>query len=95
VLDHPHICTIHEIGEHEGKPYVAMQYLEGQTLKHRIGTKPLETDELLREAHVPFPSLALSRDKSATSPLVTGTVWHGTEQIEQEWKRDLDRRVTK
>jgi non-specific serine/threonine protein kinase len=46
-LDHPHICTIYEVGEEEGKPFIAMQYLEGQTLKDRIGPKLLKTDELL------------------------------------------------
>src|SRR6516225_10218157 len=49
-LDHPHICTIYEIGDGEGKPFIAMQYLEGQTLKDRIGPKPLKTDELLELA---------------------------------------------
>ena len=46
-LDHPNICVMHELGEHEGQPYIAMQYLEGQTLKQRIQGKPLTTEEIL------------------------------------------------
>jgi non-specific serine/threonine protein kinase len=46
-LDHPNICTIHEIDVYEGQHFIAMQYLEGQTLKQRIAKKPLQIDEIL------------------------------------------------
>jgi len=46
-LDHPHICTVYEISEDRGRPFIAMPYLEGQTLKRHIGNKPLPLDELL------------------------------------------------
>ncbi|MDP6722560.1 MAG: serine/threonine-protein kinase [Pirellulaceae bacterium] len=49
-LNHPNICTVYDIGEHEGRPFIAMERLEGTTLREYIGTKPLTDDELLESA---------------------------------------------
>jgi serine/threonine protein kinase/Tol biopolymer transport system component len=47
-LDHPNICTIYEIGEHKGQPFIAMQYLEGNTLRHLIGARALPLERILQ-----------------------------------------------
>ena len=49
-LDHPHICSIYEVGEADGRHYIAMQYVEGETLDARLRRSPLDLNEILASA---------------------------------------------
>lgn len=46
-LNHPHICVVHDLGEHEGKPFIAMERMQGMTLKHVVSARPLSTQRVL------------------------------------------------
>src|SRR6185295_610344 len=47
-FNHPHIVTLHAVGEHDGRPYLALEYLDGESLRARLAVGPLSTHEALR-----------------------------------------------
>jgi serine/threonine-protein kinase len=64
VLNHPNICTVYDIGEESGKAFIVMEYLEGVTLQHLIGERPLELQRLLEIASEIADALAAAHAKS-------------------------------
>src|SRR6202140_1410228 len=62
-LNHPNICTIYDIGKENGKAFIAMEFLEGKTLKHAISARPMEMEELLEVAIGGAAGLDAARSK--------------------------------
>ena len=66
-LNHPSICTLHDIGHQDGIDFLVMEYLEGETLQARLTAGPLPPDQLLRASKSPTPSIKAAAKVSLTA----------------------------
>src|SRR6266850_210711 len=63
-LNHPHICTIYDVDHYEGQSFIVMEYLEGQTLKHRISGKPMDIERIPEYGHQMADALEAAHAKA-------------------------------
>ena len=63
-LNHPHICTIYDVDEHDGQSFIVMEFLEGQTLKHRIAGRPLDIERVPEYGHQMADALEAAHAKA-------------------------------
>src|SRR5467141_3655497 len=63
-LNHPHICTIYDVDQYEGQSFIVMEYLEGQTLKHRIAGKPIDIERVPEYGHQVADALEAAHAKA-------------------------------